>query len=306
MNFYLIGIDHKKTPVDIREAVYWKRADITGFLAAHGTGQTAIFFTCNRFEIYGITEDVFKAGVMVDLLRNRFSPLFDNAYIMYHKNDVLRHLARLAAGLESQIKGESQIYSQVGTWAGQDGFPAELAGLAHDALLSAHNIRIKNDLSKPENNIAVLVYDRILRGVQPSRLLNIIVVGTGKIAELFASYKPQGVRIHFAAHKNILRARLLAQKAEGGALLLKELPGALLKADCLISATSSPHRVFDKNYFLKVAALRKKELYIYDLAVPRDVAPEAGDIEGIILKNIDEVVLDANVKDRHKAEQISR
>jgi len=306
MDFYLIGIDHKRASVDIREDAYWKLPEITEFLARITAGRATILSTCNRFEIYGVARDPFSAGVIVDLLKDRLRPLFSNAYAIYGQEKVFKHLVRLAAGLESQIRGELQIYSQLGAWAGQDNFPPELAGLVHDALLAAHDMRMKNGLNKPDTNIAVLIYGRILPEIRPNKLLNIVVVGTGKIAELFAVYKPQGVRLCFAAHKNIAKAGDLARKAQGTALFLKELPVHLKTADALISATASPHRVFDKNYFLKIAVSRKQELYIYDLALPRDVAPGVKDIDGIVLKNIDEVFINVDLKNRHKAESFSR
>lgn len=306
MNFYLIGIDHRKTEIDRREDAYWKRSEIAEFLAKLPVGRAAILSTCNRFEIYGSADGLFSAGIIIDLLKSRFSPLFDNAYVLYRRERIFRHLVRLAAGLESRIKGELQIYSQLGAWAGQDGFPPELAGLAHDALLAAHDVRMKNGLNRPDNNIAVFVYERISAEIQPNKLVNIAVAGTGAIAELFAAYKPQGARLYFAAHKNIAKAEDLARRAQGKVLFLKELPGYLRTADVLVSATASPHRVFDKNYFLKIAASRKQELHVYDLAMPRDVAPAVKGIDGIILKNIDEVFTNGDIKNRYKAEPVSR
>lgn len=305
MNFYLIGIDHKKTPIDIREAAYWGRPDIIRFLAVSGAGQTAVFSTCNRFEVYGIAENVVDAKHNIDLLQNRFNAIFNNAYIILDKTNVFDHLVRLATGLESQIRGETQIFAQLGTWAEQKSFPEALGRLVYDALLAAHGLRAKFSLNMPENNIAVLLYDRMLSQSDRDNLLNVVVAGTGKIAELFALYKPEGVRLYFAAHKNILKAQILATRANGKALLLKELPTLILNADVLISATSSPHRVFDKNYFLKIAAQRKRNLYIYDLAVPRDVTPDVKNIHGIVLKNIDEAILNVDFKNRLKTEPVS-
>jgi len=306
MFFYLIGVDHRTASIDMREALYWKRRSISEFLSSGIRQRTAVLSTCNRFEVYGLTKDAFTAAVTVDLLRARFKPLFDNAYVIHSRDNVFRHLVRLAAGLESQIKGESQIYSQLGAWASQDYLSSELASLVHDALFAAHDIRMKDGLNRPENNIAVVVYDRILSEIQPDKLLKVVVVGTGKIAELFAVYKPQGIRISFASHKNISKARELAVKAGGAAFTLKELPAYLKSADVLVSATASPHRVFNKNYFSGIAVSRESQLYIYDLALPRDVAPAVKDIEGIILKNIDEVEINADLKNRHTAESFSR
>lgn len=289
MNFFYLGIDHKVASIDIREAIYWKREAISKFLARYD--QTAVFATCNRFEIYGIGKDEFSSGVLTDIFRDKFKPLFDNAYVAYNKKSVLRHVVRLASGLESQIKGELQIYGQVASWAEKRDFPDGLAPLVHDALLAAHDIRMKNGFNKPENNIAVVTYRKILSEIKPHKFINIVVAGTGKIAQLFALYKPHDVRIKFAAHKNISRAEDLAKKAEGEFTFLEELPKELLTADVLVSATSSPHRIFDRDFFLNIAAKRGSELHVYDLALPRDIEPDVKEISGIILKNIDDFII---------------
>ena len=305
MTFFLLGIDYKVAPIDVREAAYWERARITEFLIARKTIQAAVFSTCNRFEIYGIAEDVQDANVTTDMLKGRFSHIFSSSYTICGEEDVSRHLMRLAAGTESHIKGEREICDQLSAWASQENFPTELARHVHDALSAARNTRSKSGTKSLERNIAVLVYEELLKENTSDNLLNVVVAGTGKIAGLFASYRPQDVRLYFAAHKNILKAEALAKKSGGTALLLKELPGLLLNADIFISATSSPHRVFDKNYFSKLAALRDKELYVYDLALPRDVSPDVSSIDGIVLKNIDEVVSNANLKDRYAAQSVS-
>ncbi len=305
MIFYLIGIDHKVAPIGIREIVYWKRPHIAEFLAKQSVGRTATLSTCNRFEIYGIAENETEARLAAGLLKNRFDPIFDNSYTAYGAKNVFRHLVSLAAGLESHIRGELEIYGQLGAWAGREDFPKELGRLVHQALLAGLKIRAEADLNRPENNIAALLYKNLLEYNRSDDLLNVAVAGTGKIAELFACYKPQGVRLCFAAHKNILRAGELAGIAAGTAVLFKELPRLLLSADILISATSSPHRIFDKNYFSRIASTRTKELHIYDLAVPRDVEPAVKDIGGIVLKNIDEVMLnDSDVNSWDAAKQI--
>lgn len=306
MNFFLLGIDHRQTPIAIREALYWKRKEIAGFWSARSGPNAAILSTCGRLEIYGMAENAFEAELRITAFKRFFSEFDGRSYYLYGEKNIFRHLARLAAGLESRIKGESQIYDQLSAWVDEKNFPVELARLAREALSASHGIRMREGQNNPKNNIAVLLYDHLSSRINPCGLLNIAVAGTGRIAELFALYRPRGVRLYFAARKNILRAAELAVIAEGYTLYLEELPALLRDTDILISATSSPHRVFGKNYFSKIAALRKRELYIYDLAVPRDVAPEAGEIKGIVLKNIDEVTADVNIKDRRASEQISR
>jgi len=306
MNFYLIGVDYKKTPIRTREDIYWDRLELEAFIDAYAPSRTAMLYTCNRFEIYGITDDAFGAHNFAGALKSHFTEYFKDSYTVYGEENVLNHLALLASGLKSQIRGEFEISSQLNAWADNEDTPKDLSRLVRDALSIAREIRAREGLNRPENNIAALLYGRILKEAHSDDLLNIVVIGTGKVSSLLASYKPEGVRIYFVSHKNIERAEALAKRAGGSAADFKELPELLFKADVLISATSSPHRIFDKNYFLKVAASRKKELCIYDLAVPRDVAPEAKEINGIVLNNIDEVILNENSDSRYKAERLSR
>lgn len=305
MNFFLLGIDHNTAPIEIREAVYWRRLEIAGFWADRPACRTAVLSTCNRLEIYGIAGNMAEAKEAMDIFRRRFGEYFANSYTVYGKDNVLRHLVRLASGLESQIKGELQIFSQLGAWAGREDLPRGLSQLVHQALLAAMDVRVEGFLNRPENNIAALLYEDLFKESYSDDILKITIVGTGRVAELFARYKPQGARLSFAAHKNILRARELARISGGTVIGLEGLSGILLKTDILISATSSPHRVFDVNYFSKIAALRERELYIYDLSVPRDIEPGVKEIDGIVLKNIDEVIPNVDHKSRHEAQPVS-
>jgi glutamyl-tRNA reductase len=316
MSLFLIGIDHKTAPIDIREVVYGKRKEISAFWENYAAGRTAILSTCNRFEIYGFDKDALEAEIRIDLFKSRFEEFFNSGYFVYGSDNVFRHIARLAAGLESQIKGESQIYAQLDDWARQKNFPKKLTALVHDALLLGSEIRSVAGLKLHENNIATLLYRYLLSMSDSDDLLNVVVAGTGKIARLFAEHKPKEARLYFAAHKNIFKAHELAEQSQGYALMLRDLPELLLKADILISATSSPHRIFDKDYFSRIAALREKKLHVYDLAVPRAVDPETKNIDGIVLNNIDDlngifekhnrslevIVNESNFKNRYAAE----
>jgi glutamyl-tRNA reductase len=144
-------------------------------------------------------------------------------------------------------------------------------------------------LKATEHNIAALLFDAIRESITASEILEIVVIGTGKIAELFAAYRPKRVRLRFAAHKNFLKAKELATLAAGEAISFRELPAALLRADVLISATSSPHFILSQENLLQIAAGRPRPIYIYDLAIPRDIEPQDRWLENIVLKNLDDL-----------------
>jgi len=94
---------------------------------------------------------------------------------------------------------------------------------------------------------------------------------------------------YFLAHKNYRKANEFAVRAKGIAASLHTIDEIIVDADVLISATSSPHYILTADFFRKVMSKRKKGLYVYDLAIPRDIDPNASGLEGVILKNIDDL-----------------
>lgn len=283
MNFYLTGVDYKTAPVEIREAVHKKLPDIFAFWESYPGLEAAILSTCNRFEIYAVGNDL--RGI--NIFKNQFREFLEYGYAYSGEKEVFRHLVRLAAGLESQIKGEPQILQQLKSWGKQATFPVLLGELLNEALAIAYDVRLRAFLKGAENNIATLLFDHI---TAKKETLEVVIAGTGKIAELFAKYKPEAVRITFAAHKNVTKAEGLALVTGGNAISFKELPGVLFKADILISATTSTHIVFKPEHFSKLSA-RKRALQIYDLAIPRDVSQDVRRFKEIILKNIDDIAV---------------
>lgn len=287
MYFYLIGIDYKRAPLSAREDVYRKRKEIDGYLAAGRRNDSEILHTCNRAELYGVAKNLLSARASIDIFRRQFSEFSQYGYSIVGQKNVFRHLLRLATGLESQIKGEPQILQQLQAWRLRHSFLEPFSGLVYEALSSAGDIRIKSGLNQAENNIATLVSKDLAGRFESRDRPEAVIAGTGKIAELFAVSRHPRLYLYFAAHKNYGKAQELARRSEGEALMLKYLPEALLRIDALISATSSPHFLFDENYFRNVLVRRDKPLYVYDLAMPRDVSPDAAGLKGIILNNLD-------------------
>ena len=287
MYFYLIGIDYKSAPIGVREAAYKKRKELDKFLSGKGFKSAEVFYTCNRTEIYGIAKDSVEARVLIGILVREFNEFADYGYIKLGREDIFRHLLRLASGLESQIKAEPQILGQLEAWLSKGSFPVLFYQLARKAISSAKNIRIKSGLGRLNNNIASFVIKDLLARFKDGECPEVVIVGTGKIPELFAESRDPRLRLDFASHKNYIKAKELAGRSGGEALELKNLQERLLGIDALISVTASPHFLFDEDYFRKIVSKRRKQLYLYDLAMPRDINPNAGDLSGIILNNLD-------------------
>ena len=301
MNFYLIGIDYKNVSLELREKILKKRKIIQEFWDKYPSQQAAILSTCNRFEIYCLGRNNLDARLHILLFKSYFSGLFNNAYVKFGRENVFYHLIRLASGLESQLQGEAQIVEQLESWLSHNSISFSLRNLWKKALIFAIEIRLKAGLSQIENNIATIVYRDLLKKKSGSHQLKVIVVGTGKIAQLLADYCPQNIRLYFVSHKHHFQAVKLAQKSKGEVLSFKELGDFIPDIDALISATSSPHLILNREIFLKIK--RAQPLYLYDLALPRDIDPEVGNIKDIVLKNLDSLAVyftahNANLKQK--------
>ena len=284
MIFYLIGIDHKATPLRIRQTAYQRRKEIIDF--AGGLQEARVLFTCNRVEIYGQAPDFKEVHKAVRLLRRRFQSLFDNAYVRLELREVIVHALRLACGLESQLKGEEQIARQLYSWIRQEGFGRTMHRLWCQVLSSAYDIRGWSGLKQV--SIAAIVLEDVFSRREPGAVARIVVVGTGKVAELFVRESDRRVRLFFAARKKHSRARQLAESAGGQALFFKEAVSLFPHVDAVVSATSSPHHLLRKEHFSEIGA-RGRDLYLYDLAVPQDVDPAVSGLKGISLYTLDDL-----------------
>lgn len=284
MILYLIGIDYKVAPLAIRESIYKARKEILDFWQVKGEERSALF-TCNRIELYGISENIFSAANTINLFRAKFPDLFERFYVKQGNTEVIEHALRLACGLESQIAGEEEITVQLNSWVRQKFFPWILRKVWSEVLTRAEDVRVKSGLKEARSNIATVIFNDL------NKQREIVIIGTGKIAFLLAENRPSWANLHFVARKKHKVAARLARQSGGRAVLLDELERLLLETDAVISATSSPHYILEKRHLLDVAEKRDRPLYVYDLAVPRDIEPDAGAIPGIFLKDLDDLDL---------------
>ncbi|MDP2941835.1 MAG: hypothetical protein Q8N85_06275, partial [Candidatus Omnitrophota bacterium] len=223
-----------------------------------------------------------------------------NAYFLEGRINVFRHALRLCCGLCSQLKGELEIMQQIDGW--RRGLPLGLRGIWQAAYLKALSIRKASGLDGPAVNIANVVYEEMKR-ISGENEAQAIIIGTGRIAELFSLQKPRFLRLSFASHKNKKRGRELAEQSGGALFSFQELKGLLPEADFLISATKGPHFLLRKQDVKAAAVGRSKPLYIYDLALPRDIEPSVKNLEGVILKDLDDLTLnyeEFNLKIKNK------
>lgn len=305
MYFYLTGIDYKTAPLGALESVCRSRRRLSGFLAGYKLHETAMLRTCNRIEIYGVASNADEAFTRIKELSRAFPEFYSHAYTKYTEREVFCHALRLASGLESWLQGETAILRQLKSWRQQETFPSALAGLWDEVISLSEGIRQRSGLNLEADNIANIVFHDLNKRISPGVAIRAIVMGTGKIAELIAKYRPSRVSLDFVAHKNYLKAESLARESSGRAFLIKDLPRIINDADVLISATSSPHTLLYKADFASLGGNRERALYVYDLALPRDVEPGVRDIPFVSLQDLSDLSIVIAEYNKRNTEKIN-
>jgi len=285
MIFYLIGIDYKTSSLRERELAYSKRKEIAAFYQGlRPRGE--VLFTCNRAEFYGLADKEAEIHQIAENLKIRYPEIFRKVYLKTNYIEVLKHALRLGVGLESQVLGEQQIFEQLKVWVGQNDFSEILRKFWDKVLVLSESIRFKSILNESERGVAGVVLDELDNNSNLDKYKGMVIIGTGRIARLFAEYRSLGSKLYFASRKKHSKAKQFAKVSSGKVISLDELEDTLLKVDILISATASSHYILQKNQLSRIVARRSSPLFIYDLALPRDIDPEVKNVSGIFLKDL--------------------
>lgn len=309
--FVVFGIDHHRTPVEVREKLAVPTEGISKLLAllstTPGANEAVVLSTCNRLECYlAGTPD--RQQVLNRLAEHQgVDASMLEAHAFWHPGMAgVRHLFRVVSGLESLVLGEYQIVHQVKTsydLAHQGRFTgAVLNPLFQRALGVAKEVRNNTGIGKYKLSVASVAVDlakHIHGEVDRARLL---VVGAGEIAELAVRYLlTAGVRELTIINRNEERAHALAEEFRSADFVPQVLPwsmlgDALTQHDIVLTSTAAPHAVITTAEVKQAMRRRRQPLMFMDLAVPRDVEPSVGELSDVYLYNIDhlEAVVSSN------------
>jgi glutamyl-tRNA reductase len=317
MALVLIGLNHRTAPVEVRERLSVAEQKLPEVVRSlhqlEGVDGAALVSTCNRVEaiVSSRTEDVITK--VVDWLAvqggSDRESLENHLYILRHV-DVVKHLCRVAAGLDSMIIGEPQIGGQVRSafQAAQD--MGALDGLLQQVYAQTMRVakRVRTDTAIGEHAVsipyaAVELAKKIfgeLKGLQ------VLLLGAGEMGELTAEHlHNQSVKQVFVANRSYNRAVELADRFHGSAVQFDAIEEHLATCDIVIASTSAPHYVIEPDQVQRALDTRRnRNLFLIDLSVPRNINPEVASIEGAYLYNVDDLqhVADANLELRqHKA-----
>jgi glutamyl-tRNA reductase len=303
----VVGLDHHRTPVAVRErlALPPERVPaVIGELRARvGAGEAVVLSTCNRLECYltGPHEPAGTAAILAGLGGLSVEAVLDHAYI-HRGTESVRHLFRVASGLESLVIGEEQIIAQVKQayeTAHASGWTGTLLNpLFQRALGVAKDVRTNTALAKHKLSVASVAVDlaRQIHGdLARARLL---ILGAGEMAELAVRYLvDHGVRQISVVNRSQERALDLVGHLAGAQVFpWTDLGKALAQADIVVASTAAPHAVVQVEDVRAAMHRRREPLVLIDLAVPRDIEPAVGELDDVYVYNIDhlEKVVGAN------------
>jgi len=315
MALLTLGLNHKTAPVDIRERITFGPDIIVGALRSlserPGIDEGVILSTCNRTEIYcaisqGGREEVCRwlsdfHGVEVETL----SPyLYD-----HHDAESVRHLLRVASGLDSLVLGEPQILGQV-KQAFQTANDAATTGkllgkLFQHTFSVAKQVRTDTTIGHSPVSVAFAAVSLARQIFSDLARQTALLIGAGETIELAARHLHQhGIGRIIVANRTLEKAHHLANQFEGYAIGLTEIPTHLAEADIVISSTASPLPILGKGTVESALRRRKHQpMFMVDIAVPRDIESEVGNLQDVYLYTVDDLqeVIDENLRSRREA-----
>jgi glutamyl-tRNA reductase len=298
-----LGVSHKTAPLELRERLALTEGRAVGVLAElterEEILEAATISTCNRTEIYLYAADPVGAeslalGRLAGEAETPPTELVGHLYSL-RGMEAAKHLLEVTAGLDSMIIGEAEVQGQVkrayelALVEGATG--PVLNRLFRAALAAGKRARTETGISQRSlsvSSVAVELARRTLGELDDRRVL---IVGAGETAELTArALAAKGVAAIFIANRHYDRAIGLAERFAGRAVRFEELPEQMSEADIVVSSTSSPHQVIEREALAEVMSARRgRPLLMIDLAVPRDIHPGCRDLPTVSLYDMDDL-----------------
>jgi glutamyl-tRNA reductase len=313
MSIFVLGINHQTAPVSLRERVAFSGDSIPAALDAlrglPSVHEVALLSTCNRTELYAVTDDDGRA--LADWLATHPDDEGDlHAYLYRHADaDAVRHLFRVATGLDSLVLGEPQILGQVkDAWAtarASGSLGNQLDRLFQHAFATAK--RARTDTRIGANPVSVASTAVRLAQESFARLADstVLLIGAGETIELAARHLVQAkTRRLLIANRTLAHAQDLATRHGGYALALSELDRHLCEADVVISATAAREPILHKAQVAAALSTRRhRPMLLLDLAVPRDIASDVAELKDIFLYTVDDLerAIEDNRRSRREA-----
>lgn len=301
MQLTAVGLNHQTAPLSIREKLAFAAAAlpkaVRNLARSNAATEAVILSTCNRTELYcvGDSEEIIRW--LADYHSLPIEEIRPYLYAL-DMQETVRHAFRVACGLDSMVLGEPQILGQikdaVRVAQGQESMGKKLNALFQKTFSVAKEVR--TDTAVGENSVSmasasVKLAEQIFPDIGD---LNVLFIGAGEMIELVATYfAAKSPRLMTVANRTLARAQELCDKLGVNAepCLLSDLPAILHDYDVVVSSTASQLPIVGKGMVERALKQRQSmPLFMLDLAVPRDIEAEVGDLNDAYLYTVDDMV----------------
>ncbi|AFJ03233.1 Glutamyl-tRNA reductase [Methylophaga frappieri] len=315
MHLICFGINHTTAPIALREQFSFDDkalpAALTSLHQQADINEVVIISTCNRTELYCHVDEDYDNGISTWLQQYR-SGLYEavkDSHYQYHDTDAVQHLYRVASGLDSMVLGEPQILGQLKT-AYTQSLNAQTLGkslgrLFQHAFTVAKQVRTDTAIGSSPVSVAFAAVSLSKQIFSNLKQATALLIGAGETIELVARHlQDNGIKRMIIANRSVERAHNLAADVNGYAISLGEMPAHLAEADIVISSTASQLPILGKGMVESALKQRKRRpIFMVDIAVPRDIEPEVGQLEDIYLYCVDDLhdIIEENLQSRRDA-----
>jgi glutamyl-tRNA reductase len=303
MTVVVLGLNHQSAPVELRERFAFAEAAIPGALAALRQSGVAnegvILSTCNRVEIYAAT--ALDAGGAFARLKQFLvesrgcTSLTDDSVYTHGEPDSLQHLFRVACGLNSMVLGETEILGQLKKaydLALQHGHTGSRLNKAFQRAFNvAKQVRTETNIQRGSvsvANVAVELAEKIFSSLKDRQVM---VIGAGDTSEKAAkALLSRGAAGLVVTNRSPERAQALADELGGRTLPFEDFTAHIAHVDIVVSSTSAPGYVLDRPRIEPMLRHRRgRPLLLVDIAVPRDIDPDLGNLDNVFVYNVDDL-----------------
>ena len=315
MTIIALGINHKTASVELREKVAFspeQLSDALTQLALYGQfKESVILSTCNRTEVY-CSVDNDNSQALLSWLASFHNideaQLSENIYIHYN-NDAINHLMRVACGLDSLVLGEPQILGQIkqayNSSKHYNAIKPTFERLFQKTFSVAKQVRTETEIGASAVSVAYAAVNLAKHIYGQLDNTRVLLIGAGETIELVAKHlyqhHPKSITV---ANRTVERAQALAKEIDGQVMSLAQLPEQLHQSDIVISSTASTLPIIGKGVVEQALKKRRyKPMLFIDIAVPRDIESQVGELDAAYLYTVDDLqtIVSENMANREQA-----
>jgi glutamyl-tRNA reductase len=314
MGILAFGISHKSASVDLRGQIAFAPEIVVQALQAALVSmkaeEIALLSTCNRTEIY-LQGEVSDQQLLNWLASSKGLELrqLESCYYCHRDEDAIRHMMRVASGLDSLVLGEPQIFGQIKSAYAVGREAGTVSTYLNQAFQQAFSAakRVRSETAIGQNPVSV-AYASVSLAEQIFTDLNsahALLIGAGETIELVARHlKEKNIGQITVANRTLNRAQELAADFSAEAILLSDIPDVLHRADIVISSTASQLPILGKGAVEAALKRRKhKPMFMVDIAVPRDIESQVEELADVYLYSVDD--LEEVIQDNMRARQVA-